>query len=440
METPVTAPFELELPGPAWRLLKEIIHWAPQAGISRLALVGGAVRDGLRQQLEQQPAQQQQLDQPLGHPRSSDQQPLGQIPDLDVVVEGSAIALAQILRKQLGEERITQMSVHRAFDTVGLVIDGLPLDLASARQEIYPAPGENPRVSEGPLEADLARRDFTVNAIAFDLDKGELLDPHAGCAALQARQLLFLHGGSVADDPTRVIRGSRYAARLGFDLAPEALQQLRSTLRDWPWTWRPGQPPQLAPPALASRLGMELALLMEREPWQVALAHLQHWGALPLLDARLQADQHWRRRLHWARRFGVPMIPALLVGAGDPLAVAARLQLADQQQRILAESLALQEFLSSSEVADAWHDWTPARWCEALEGRRWRPEAVALTLCSGGAMWHQLLRWLQRWRHVRSPLSAQQLLAKGWLAGPDLGAELRRLRVEQVNRLEARRP
>ena len=429
MEMPLTAVFELELPGPAWRLLKEIIQLAPESGISRLALVGGAVRDGLRQQLDQQ----------LAHQQFVHQQPIGQRLDLDVVVEGSAIAFAKTLRLRLGQDRITQWRVHRAFDTVGLVIDGWPLDLASARNETYPAPAENPRVAGGSLEADLARRDFTVNAIALDLANGEWLDPHAGFEALQARQLLFLHGGSVADDPTRVIRGSRYAARLGLDLASEALQQVRSTLGDWPWAWHPGQPPELAPPALASRLGMELTLLMEREPWQVALGYLQQWGALPLLDARLQADQHWPRRLHWAQRLGVPMIPALLAGAGDPLAVAARLQLGDQQQRILAESLALNEFLASREVADVWRDWTPAHWCQALESSRWRPQAVALTLCSGGGMWHLLLRWWHRWRHVRSPLSAQQLIAQGWLAGPDLGAELRRLRLQQVNLLEASR-
>ena len=71
----------------------------------------------------------------------------------------------------------------------------------------------------------------------------------------------------------------------------------------WPWPWRPGDPPEQAPPALGTRLRMELELLLEREPWQRALTLLQGWGGLLLLDPGLQADHSWHRRLLWARRF-----------------------------------------------------------------------------------------------------------------------------------------
>ena len=101
-----------------------------------------------------------------------------------------------------------------AFGTVALQLDGILLDLASARW-LYPAPAENP-VVRATLQADLARRDFTINAMAFDLLSGELIDLHHGQEDLASGQLALLHSGSVYDDPTRVIRAARYAARLGF--------------------------------------------------------------------------------------------------------------------------------------------------------------------------------------------------------------------------------
>ena len=87
---------------------------------------------------------------------------------------------------------------------------------------------------------------------------------------LVSGQLRFLHGCSVQDDPTRVIRAARYAARLGFQLADESRAQILSTMDQWPWAWSQGDPPLAAPPALASRLRMELERLLEREPWSAA--------------------------------------------------------------------------------------------------------------------------------------------------------------------------
>jgi poly(A) polymerase len=72
---------------------------------------------------------------------------------------------------------------------------------------------------------------------------------------------------------------------------------------------------------------MELDLLLEREPWPTALAWLKDWGALALVDGALQGDDLARRRLAWARRFGLPLLPAWLAAAADPAAVAERLQL-----------------------------------------------------------------------------------------------------------------
>lgn len=222
----------------------------------------------------------------------------------------------------------------------------LSVDVALARSEHYPAPGENPRVTltAAPDAAlvDLRRRDVSINAMALPWPHGPLLDPHGGQQDLERGRLRFLHNNSLQDDPTRVIRAARYGARLRMDLAPEARHQLQEVLSVWPWR---RQPP--CPSALGSRLGMELALLLHQEPWRQGLTLLQRWGALALVDwsGTLQQDATWRRRLHRAARWRLPLLPALLMGAADPLDVAQRLQLPMAQQRLMAQTLALRDWL-----------------------------------------------------------------------------------------------
>jgi poly(A) polymerase len=407
----------VERPGLPVKLLPALQASASAAGITRLALVGGAVRDALL------------------HDQHGD--PWRTLPDLDLVIEGSASEFAAALEQDYGDQRVEEVRVHAAYGTAELSFDGVLLDLAAARQEHYPAPGENPVVESGSLERDLERRDFTVNAMALELPlsgHGEplLLDPHGGQAHLERRELAFLHASSVTDDPTRVVRAGRYAARLAFVLAPEAQQQIDQTLEVWPWSWTHGDPPAAAPPALATRLRMELELLFDQEPWPAALEALQSWGALRLLDPALHADPRLIRSLLQAQRLQLPLLLALVAGAADPLELAARLQLPQQQQRWLQQMQALRAWLpaNASEVASA--GWTAEEWCDALEQQAWGAEAVALLVSQNPAQKRPLLRWWGRWRHCTSPLTAKDLLAQGWQPGPALGAELQRLRRQRL--------
>ena len=428
----------VEIPGVPPLLLQAL---SAVGASQRLALVGGAVRDLLLHRVHNDPWRG--------------------LLDLDLVVEGPGSALVEQLEQELAvrgqPDAITSSQVHGAYGTVELELavggQSLLLDLATARLETYPVPAENPQVRFGALEDDLARRDFTINAMALvfaGLADGsqQLLDPHGGQGDLGRRLLRLLHPQSLRDDPTRLLRGARYAARLGFDLAPDSLSQATTTLAAWPWPWRFGDPPQQAPAALGTRLRMELELLLEREPWPQALAALQRWGALVLLDPLLQADSTWLCRLRWAQRLGLPLMVVLIAGASDPLALAERLQLPHGQHKLLASWLALRERLAEEVVAgnvdgqgqsadpkglDA------ARWCALLEVPGCAPEAVALGLAaSAGGIhpWRQwrrpLLRWWARWRHIQAPLQASDLIAQGVEPGPALGARLRQLRAEAL--------
>ena len=395
----------MDLPGVPTQLLEELREAAVALGVPRLALVGGVVRD-------------QVLHQRFGRAWSG-------VPDLDWVVEGDAAALAAELGRRCSADRLSAVQEYGAFGTVALQLDGIPLDLATARQERYPAPAENPVVQSGTLTADLVRRDFTINAMALDLVAHELIDLHCGQEDLASGLLRFLHANSVQDDPTRVIRAARYAARLGFQLAAESLAQIRSTVARWPWAWGPGDAPLSAPPALATRLRMELERLLDHEPWALALDRLAEWQALPLLDPQLQNDPRRTQRLRWAQRLGLPLMPALLLGAADPVAVAQRLQLPGKQQQWLQQCADLRAWLMDSPpLLDA----SPSIWSAALELQGWQPEAVGLVVTLRPPQWKQLLRWWGRWRRIQAPQTARDLIAAGWQPGPAIGEELRRQR------------
>jgi len=395
----------MDLPAVPSALLDALKVAAIEAGLPRLALVGGVVRDLL-------------LHQRHGRPWDG-------VPDLDWVVEGNAAHLSDVLLKLCGPERVTRVQHHGQFATVALDLDGVPLDLATARQEHYPGPAQNPVVQPGSLAADLVRRDLTINAMALDLISGELIDPHGGQSDPAAGRLQFLHSGSISDDPTRVIRAARYGARLDMNLDVEALKQVSETVAAWPWAWQVGDAPETAPPALASRLRMELERLLDHEPWSIALDLLDSWQALALLDPCLQCDPERTRRLRWGQRLGLPLMTSLLAAAADPGAVARRLQIPGQQQRWLERLPSLQAWLSSDPLPVTA---SPDAWTTALESGGWPPQTVALLVTMRPAAWRPLLRWWGRWRQLQSPQSARQLMAEGWQPGPTLGEELRRRR------------
>ena len=146
----------------------------------------------------------------------------GDLLDVDLVAEGEVHSLAAAAASALGGRLIT----HREFGTVTLEVEGARIDLAMARAESYARPGALPRVQPASIGEDLARRDFTVNALALAIsgpERGILLDPCKGWADLRRGLVRVLHPRSFVDDATRILRAVRYAVRLGFRLEAETL-------------------------------------------------------------------------------------------------------------------------------------------------------------------------------------------------------------------------
>ena len=133
--------------------------------------------------------------------------------DVDYCYEGNAIDFAQ-------NNGLNIIRTNPDFGTVRVRIGDKLIDIASTRIEEYPKKGHLPVIEKlgCSLEEDLKRRDFTINAMAMRTTDGEIIDFNDGLGDLQAKKLKVLHDGSFIDDPTRIIRGLKFAVRFGFDL------------------------------------------------------------------------------------------------------------------------------------------------------------------------------------------------------------------------------
>ncbi len=238
---------------------------------------------------------------------------------LDEVARDAAEALGGALRRY---PRFLTASVERG---------ALRLDLAQARSESYASPGALPVVAPTRVALDLARRDFSIHALALPLDAaagGALLDPCGGARDLAARRIRILHPRSFEDDPTRLWRASRYAARLGFRLEATTARALRVAIAR-------GALDRLS----GDRIRHEVErLLDERDPARAA-AHAERLG-LPRATAA-----GWRfgaRSRAGLRRLALARVrPPWADAAGAEIARAAgmRLLLADAPIRAVGPAL-----------------------------------------------------------------------------------------------------
>lgn len=313
-------------------------------------LVGGAVRDLL-----------------LGRDRA----------DVDLLVEGDATALAA----EFGGASVE----HDRFGTVKADVEGHEIDIAGARTETYEKPGALPTVTPAAsVEEDLARRDFTINAMAIPL-QGEprLIDPYGGTADLEAGVLRVLHDRSFVDDPTRAIRAARYASRFGFGLEPRTEELLRATdLTTVSADRRRAELERLAAEASACD-GFEL---------------IGRWGVIDLRPGGLelmQAVDALLRTPHWAE--AVPRERSLVAAALGPAG---------------AEEV----------LASMWPP-NPGEGVEMAERR----DPVELILARAmGADW--LDQYLTSWRRIALEIDGDDLIAAGVEQGPAIGRGLRAAR------------
>ena len=153
-------------------------------------------------------------------------------PDIDLAVESHCHEVGKVLARELGGRFVYHA---RFLSGTVLLADGRHIDINQTRTECYQRPAVLPVVKPAPIEDDLGRRDFTINAIALALaprEPGRFLDPHCGRADVAQRTVRVLHDRSFTDDPTRIFRCIRFAVRYGFAVEPHTLDLMRAAIKD----------------------------------------------------------------------------------------------------------------------------------------------------------------------------------------------------------------
>jgi tRNA nucleotidyltransferase (CCA-adding enzyme) len=331
------------------------------------------------------------------------------IHDVDLVVEGDAIALAAAVAPRVG----APVTAHPRFGTAVLELphgEG-QVDFISARRERYPRPGALPVVEPGTLSDDLARRDFTVNAMAVRMTgarAGELVDPHEGVRDLAAGVIRALRADAFIEDPSRILRAARYAGRLGFVIEPSTRAAAAGAVASLTWT--------------SARVADELRRVLAEPTPGPALSVLIGLGARGIAPdgPRLIPDLDAARAELAGCDPHAPIPPAWALRAGVAL------------ERTARDAAALPGWARgvAAEVADG----PPLR--QALQ-RVERPsqidrllgQAPLATLVAARALGAPyILEWWTSWRDVHVGVRGADLIAAGIAPGPAIGRALTALR------------
>jgi tRNA nucleotidyltransferase (CCA-adding enzyme) len=379
-----------ELPGG-----ERLLAAASVAADAQAHLVGGSVRDLLRDVA----------------PR-----------ELDVVVEGN---IAPLLEALGGADVL-----HERFGTASLSVDGARVDVTTSRRERYAHPGALPEVEAAPLDADLLRRDFTVNAVAVSLPQGELRAAPRAEEDLARGLLRVLHDESFVDDPTRLWRLGRYAARLGFIAEEHTAALAQAALGAGATDTVSG-----------ARTGAELRLVLGEDDPVRALGQLDSLGVLGAagLAPRISAEE-MRSALELLPPDGRPDLLLLVALLADPAQQEAQRDDHYGREQEIAQLLDRLEFTAAERDRVVAGALSLPRLLRELSGRS-QPsrlyalvaelpiEAVALAGALAGAgealLRANAERWLHELRHVRVRINGSDLIAAGIPEGPEIGRRLR---------------
>ena len=380
---------EALLPPATVHLLRRAGATAAREG-APLYLVGGSVRDLL-----------------LGRP----------VMDLDLVAEGDGPRIAEALASDLGG----RVAARSQFGTAKLVVGEQTLDVATARLETYDHPGALPAVRPGTLRDDLARRDFTVNAMAAHLDEdtfGKIEDRLGGGADLAQRVLRPLHDGSFVDDATRILRALRYEHRLGFRMDGPTEELVR---RDAPY---------LATIS-GDRLRHEVERICQEARPEAPLVRARDLGVLTALLPALDWPEGVHLAVGRARDAGEPTAPLLFVallastlGPEGAAAFADRLAMPTRWRRIVDHTVGLGPTVD----ALAQDDLRPSQVERLLRGTDEQAALAWRLLASADLVRERLAGYVTELRHVQPRLNGHHLRDLGAPSGPEMGRLLEELR------------
>jgi tRNA nucleotidyltransferase (CCA-adding enzyme) len=382
--------------------------------------------------------------------------------DLDIVIEGDAIAFARRMQELYGGRVVT----HKRFGTAKWLLDdeaepvdwaqlkvalggndaALPaglhlpphLDFVTARTEFYTAPTVLPTVELSNIKLDLHRRDFTINTLAFCLNPdrwGELLDFYGGLNDLEQGLVRVLHSLSFVDDPTRILRAVRYEQRFDFVIEPRTLELLQDAT-------------ELLDRVTPARIRHELERILQETTPERAFKRLAELAILPHIHPALTVDEWLEEQFARLRRAlqHDPVDPQL---AHEPIErlywgllvmrlpgsvhgeLQERLSLRKETQELMTGLHLLQT--QRATLADPLLP--PSQIVAILDRIDLVAQALFLITDGEPLLNERLHRYASEWRHIRPTLTGDDLQRLGLPRGPRYSQILTELRAARLNGL-----
>ena len=353
--------------------------------------------------------------------------------DIDLVIEGSSISLAKFIKKNIVNIDLCLIKEFNLYNTVEININDYKIDIASARKEIYSAPGLNPTVSNSTIEEDLKRRDFTINSIAFEVSTRKIYDIYGGISDIKSKKLNLLHSNSISDDPSRLIRCAKYASRLDFNISNNSLKQSQETVRKWPWKSSETHKKMIFPPGIGIRVRMELAEIYKHDNLNKVISIIHKWGIIEILNENIKVDKRFLRGLNWIKKLNGNYVLFLLKDAKNLEKTYQRFLINSSEKKILEDYLNIKKKLITNE--DKYKHYPPSSWTEFIENRNLNDETVKLLICDGGPYWRNLFKWLFIYKNIKSKKDGETLKKEGWEPGKEMGKEIKRLRYLEIDNL-----
>ncbi|MBO8231328.1 tRNA nucleotidyltransferase [Prochlorococcus marinus str. MU1402] len=381
---------------------------------TKVAFVGGYLRDLLISKFHKKP-----FSKPV---------------DIDLVIEGSSIALAKFIKKNIVNVDLCLIKEFNLYNTVEININDYKIDIASARKEIYPAPGLNPKVTKSTIEEDLKRRDFTINSIAFEVSTRKIYDLYGGISDIKSKKLNLLHSNSISDDPSRLIRCAKYASRLDFNISKNSLKQSQETVRQWPWKSSETHQKIIYPPALSIRTRMELAEICKHDNLNNVILIINKWKIISILNKNIKVDKRFLRGLSWIKKLNGNYILYLLKDAEDLEKGCQRFLINHGEKKILEDYLNIKKILKTNQ--EKLMHFSPSSWTEFIESRNLNDETIKLLICDGVPYWRNLFKWLFIYKFIKSKKDGETLKKEGWEQGKEMGKEIKRLRYLEIDNLK----
>jgi tRNA nucleotidyltransferase (CCA-adding enzyme) len=344
--------------------------------------------------------------------------------DLDLVVEGNAIELAQLLKKSV-KGKIT---THSRFNTAKLQWNNWSVDLTTARTETYEKPGALPTITPGSIDEDLGRRDFTINAMALGLNPGiygQPIDPHGGRDDLKNKLIRVLHEKSFIDDATRIWRALRYEQRLDFHLEKKTLSLLKHDL-------------EMLKTISADRTRYEVECIL-REPYpEKVFMRAAELGVLAHLHPDLRGDGWLKEKFEQARKLSDPAPPEAglyLALLAYPLAkdetehFISRLKLPKALAQILNDSAALKTKIRLLATPGL----SPSGIFRLLEAYS-SPAMVANSIATESPTASQNIHlYLTRLKYIEIALTGDDLIKMGVTTGPEIREIMEKLQKARLD-------